>query len=208
MILDDDLIFSEKPGVEQVSVADWDDDEEDENVLGAVMRFDPTGPIRSSDPNAIRKSPALLLDTARQEAWEAKEEAARALAKEHELKNEAVSAETVVQSMIEASGLTVAEVETRAVEENEIANGKEVGDRNSVVRSPNVGSRDDRGHSLDEGLEGQDFSGMRSMGLGQDTRKPMHMLSRRRILPHRRLNDSATRSTLSWKLSQVLKIHT
>lgn len=156
---DDDFILSEQPGVEHVGVADWDDDEEDESVLGAVMRFDPAGPIRSSDPNAPRKSPRLLLETARQEALEAKEEAARALAKENELKNEAASAKALAQSMIEASGLTAAEVETRAAEENEIANGKEVGDRNSVIRSPKAVPRDDLGHSLDEGLEVQDFFG-------------------------------------------------
>lgn len=136
-----------------------DPNEEDEDLLGAVIRFDARGPIRSADPTAIRIPPEALLETARQEALEAKQAAALAAAKEEELKADAIAADAFARSMIEQSGLTDAEVMLRATEENLVASGEEQGDTPLIPRSRNSTSADEPIETGDEGLEVQDFFG-------------------------------------------------
>lgn len=134
-------------------------DEEDEDLLGAVISFDSNGPIRSSDPDAVRTPPDVLLATARQIALEAKQAASLAAAKEDELKAEAADADALARSLIEASGLSEEEVKLRATEENMIANGEENGDTPLIPRSRNNTFEEKSIETADEGLEVQDFFG-------------------------------------------------
>jgi hypothetical protein len=147
---DEENDLPEERDTETVETENWNDEEEDEDERGVVVRFEAAGPIRSADPDEIRRSPELLLETACQEALEAKQEAVRAAAKEQGLKAEAAAAEAIAQSLIERSGMTVAQVESRALQENKVANGEEDGDRNLVPREKST-------EACDEGMEVQDF---------------------------------------------------
>ena len=137
-----------------------DEEGEEEDIVGVVVGFDSTGPVRSTADDAVKKSPLVLLEVAAAAAEEARIDMERAKGRAEELRVEADTAEEMAAEFGRQAGLSSAEIRNRALEDVD-DEGTEV----DLSRFENKFSSDadavERNVSLDtapeEGLEVQDF---------------------------------------------------
>lgn len=160
----DDVAAADYSGFQQG--AD-DEDDDDEEIHGIVVGFEPAGPIKSNDPQAVVRSPLELLEEAEVEAATAASEAAAANARAEELRVDAVAAETYASRISGEAGLSAAQVKNRAVEEKHVTLDEEEGTeldlatytRSLTSEDPLVLPSPSEPSCSEEGIEVQDFFG-------------------------------------------------